>query len=49
LLLSENKAEKEANDELKCTPLHLACKKGAYSTACALLAYGANIYASDER
>lgn len=48
-LLIKNKAKIESADELKCTPLHLACKKGAFEAVCTLLAYGANIYASDSR
>lgn len=39
----------EAKDAHKCTPFHLACKKGSCDAISVLLAYGANIYAVDER
>ena len=42
-------AELEQLDDLKCTPLHLACKKGASDAVQMLLQNGANIYAQDER
>ena len=48
LLLSSN-ARLEAKDHQECTPLHLACKKGAYEAVSTLLANGANIFAEDER
>ena len=40
-----NKAEMEWQDDLKCTPLHLACKKGSLDACIILLQNGANIYA----
>ena len=42
-------AEMEWQDENKCTPLHLACKKGALASVHLLLTSGANVYALDER
>ena len=36
-------------DEQKCTPLHLACKKGNIESVVLLLTNGANIYAQDFR
>lgn len=39
----------DAEDELKCTPLHLACKKGSEECVGLLLRSGANIMASDNR
>ena len=39
----------EWKDELQCTPLHLACKKGSLQALELLLANGANIYARDHR
>lgn len=53
--LLESGANKETPDELKCTPLHLACKKGSFEAVDLLLkkkpnTYGsANIYAQDHR
>ncbi len=44
-----NKAEMEWQDDLKCTPLHLACKRGSLEAVILLLATGANIYAQDHR
>ena len=48
-ILLTNQAEIEWQDENKCTPLHLAGKKGALEAAALLLKSGANIYALDER
>ena len=48
-LLRQNNAKLESNDNQKCTPLHLACKKGSYEAVSVLLVYEANIYAVDER
>lgn len=48
-LLLSSKANLEAKDSQHCTPLHLACKKGAYESIAVLLAYGSNIFAQDER
>ena len=39
----------EREDEQKCTPLHLACKKGSLEAVTTLLVFDANIYAKDER
>ena len=36
-------------DEQKCTPLHLACKRGNKESVALLLQSGANIYAQDFR
>ena len=36
-------------DEQKCTPLHLACKRGHVESLALLLTSGANIYAQDMR
>jgi len=44
-----NGAEIEWVDEQKCTPLHLACKRGHYESVHLLLTSGANIYAQDMR
>jgi ankyrin repeat protein len=44
-LLLANRAELEWMDEQKCTPLHLACKKGNLESVALLLAHEANIYA----
>jgi len=48
-LLLANGAELEWIDEQKCTPLHLACKKGHTESVALLLTSGANIYAQDMR
>lgn len=48
LLISRN-GEIEWMDEQKCTPLHLACKKGNLESVALLLNMGANIYAQDFR
>ncbi len=48
-MLIGNRAEIEWADELKCTPLHLACKKGCIESVALLLANDANIYAVDNR
>ena len=51
-ILFENKGGSELlefADSLKCTALHLACKKGSLESVGLLLAYGANIYAADSR
>ena len=40
-----NKAEMEWQDDLKSTPLHLACKRGSLEAVILLLQSGANIYA----
>ena len=48
LLLSHG-ARIASADQQHCTPLHLACKKGALESVTQLLAYGANIYATDHR
>jgi ankyrin repeat protein len=48
-LLLANKAEIEWMDEQKCTPLHLACKKGNIDSVALLLTHGAQIYAKDFR
>ena len=48
-LLLSNRAELEWMDEQKCTPLHLACKKGNIESVALLLANQANIYALDFR
>lgn len=42
-------ADLEWKDDLSCTPLHLACKKGGLETVDLLLQSGANIYAQDHR
>lgn len=42
-------ADLEWKDDLQCTPLHLACKKGSYEALELLLQSGANIYAQDHR
>jgi len=39
----------EWQDDLKCTPLHLACKRGSLAAVMLLLQSGANIYAQDHR
>ena len=44
-----NKAEMEWQDDLKSTPLHLACKRGSLEAVCLLLQSGASIYAQDHR
>jgi len=44
-LLIASGAEMEWVDEQKCTPLHLACKKGCLESVILLLIRGANIYA----
>jgi len=44
-----NGAELEWVDEQKCTPLHLACKRGHIESVALLLNSGANIYAQDMR
>ena len=49
LLSNREKANLEQKDEQKCTPLHLACKKGCFEAVSCLLVYGANIFAKDER
>ena len=49
LLDNKYKAKLEAADEQHCTPLHLACKKGALDSVNVLLAFSANIYALDVR
>jgi ankyrin repeat protein len=46
-LLLANGAELEWVDEQKCTPLHLACKRGHVELLGLLLTSGANIYAYD--
>jgi ankyrin repeat protein len=48
-ILIGNGAEIEWIDEHKCTPLHLACKKGNLESVILLLNYGAKIYAKDNR
>ena len=47
--LLDGGALKEAKDEQKCTPLHLACKKGSLECLELLLTRGADIYAADTR
>lgn len=47
--LIKNKANIEAVDNQKCTPLLLAAKKGFTKSMDVLLRYGANIYAADAR
>ena len=47
--LLEGNANMEAKDEQKCTPLHLACKKGSQECVELLLRQGANIMAQDNR
>jgi len=42
-------ADLEWKDDLQCTPLHLACKKGSFEAMELLLQNGANIYAQDHR
>jgi len=44
-----NRAELEWQDDLKCTPLHLACKKGSLEAIELLLTNGANIESRDHR
>lgn len=44
-----NRAEIEWMDDQKCTPLHLACKKGNLESVALLLNHGAFIYAPDFR
>jgi ankyrin repeat protein len=42
-------AKIEFKDDLGCTPLHLACKKGCYEAVQMLLDNQANIYVRDKR
>jgi len=44
-----SQADMEAMDDLKCTPLHMAAKKGSTEALVLLLQNGSNIYAQDER
>ncbi len=44
-LLLEHQADLEQKDDLQCSPLHLACKKGSFESVELLLENGANIYA----
>ena len=48
-MLIANRGDIEWVDELKCTPLHLACKKGNIESVALLLANDSNIYAIDNR
>ena len=48
-LLLASGGEIEWMDEQKCTPLHLACKRGHLESVALLLTHGANIYAKDFR
>jgi ankyrin repeat protein len=47
--MNNGNAELEQKDDLECTPLHLACKKGSYEYMVLLLENGANIYAQNHR
>jgi ankyrin repeat protein len=44
-----SQSDMEALDDLKCTPLHMAAKKGSTEALMLLLSNGANIYAQDDR
>ena len=48
-MLLQAQAPIEWEDEQKCTPLHLATKKGHIESVIVLLAHQANIYAKDHR
>lgn len=48
-MLCDNGANMESKDEHHCTPLHLACKKGANECLQELLRRGSNINALDNR